>query len=223
MPLKLEIACFSLPSAIIAEQAGANRVELCDDISVGGVTPDHTIIKEAKEKLGIDLFIMVRPRGGDFVYSQTEYKSMKADIEFCKKMKVNGVVFGILNTDNTVDLERNKELVELAKPLSCSFHRAFDQVKNSPEALEQVIGCGFSRILTSGSLTSAENGTNNLSALVKQAKGRIIVMPGGGIRSENILKIKNETNATEFHSSAITDKTGLADPGEVKLLIQKLG
>ena len=125
---KIEIACFNLESAVIAQKAGADRVELCADMSVGGITPTIEIIQQVREHLTIDLYVMIRPRGGNFVYSEAEFEQMKSEIETIKKLDVNGFVFGILKDDNTINIEQNKVLVELVKPFSCTFHRAFDEV-----------------------------------------------------------------------------------------------
>ncbi|MDP2385048.1 MAG: copper homeostasis protein CutC [Bacteroidota bacterium] len=218
---KLEIACFNIESAIIAQQGGADRVELCDDISVGGITPLFETIASVRKKIQIDLYIMIRPRGGDFVYSEDEYEEMKMEILLIKYKQVNGFVFGILNEDGTIDKERNKELVELAHPLPCTFHRAFDEVEDPKKALEDLIECGFKTILTSGQKTNATEGINDLTELIKQAGDRIIIMPGGGVRSSNIEKLK-KLNVPFYHSSAITDKTETASLEEVKELKRKL-
>ncbi len=219
---KLEIACFNLQSAIVAAQAGANRIELCDGISVGGITPNRQTIKEAREKITVDLFVMIRPRGGNFVYNDSEFEQMKKDILYCKEKNIDGVVFGILNENGSVNKKQNKELVELAKPLTCTFHRAFDVVKNSFQALEDIINCGFQTILTSGQKQNVVEGIDNLIALQKQAKERITIMPGGGVRSSNINLLKGKLNVAFYHSSAIIDKHNVADKNEIELLKQNL-
>ncbi|MCD8518738.1 MAG: copper homeostasis protein CutC [Flavobacterium sp.] len=167
---KIEIACFNLQSALIALKAGADRVELCADMSVGGTTPKIEMIQQARENLTIDMFVMIRPRGGNFVYSDSEFEQMKSEIETIKKVGVNGFVFGILKDDKTINLEQNKVLVELAKPFSSTFHRAFDAVSNYEKALEDVISCGFSTILTSGTFPNVMEGKEVLKQLVIQAK-----------------------------------------------------
>ena len=215
---KLEIACFNLESALIAQENGADRVELCDEIHLGGTTPNLEIIKQAREQLTIDLFVMIRPRGENFVYSDDEFQQMKESIVTIKKLKVDGFVFGILKDDNSVNLIQNKELIELAKPLPCSFHRAFDQVLNPIEALEEIINCGFITILTSGNASDVNLGKSQLKVFVQKANKRINIMPGGGLRSSNLDKIQQKTKATYFHSSAITDSTEVANPIEIQKL-----
>lgn len=219
---KIEIACFNLESATLAQKAGADRVELCANISVGGTTPSIEIIQQARKNLTIDLYVMIRPRGENFLYSEEEFQQMKSDIENIKKLDVNGFVFGILNEDNTINIEQNKALVELAKPFPCSFHRAFDAVSNYEQALEDVISCGFSTLLTSGTFSNVMEGNEVLKKLVEQAKNRIEIMPGGGLRSTNISELNQIVNANWYHSSAITDGTEIANSNEIIQLKEKL-
>ena len=219
---KIEIACFNLESSLIAKKAGANRVELCANISVGGTTPTIEIIQQARNNLTIDLYVMIRPRGGNFVYSEPEFQQMKSEIENIKELGVNGFVFGILNKDKTINIEQNKALVELAKPFPCSFHRAFDAFSNYEQALEDVIGCGFSTLLTSGTFSNVMEGKEVLKKLVEQAKNHIEIMPGGGLRSTNISELNQIVNANWYHSSAITDETEIANPEEITQLKEKL-
>jgi copper homeostasis protein len=219
---KLEIACFNLESALIAQNAGADRVELCADLSVGGTTPTIETIQQAREQLTIDLYVMIRPRGGNFVYSDSEFEQMKSEIETIKKLGVNGFVFGILNEDKTIHIEQNIALVELAKPFPCTFHRAFDEVLDYKQALEEVISCGFSNILTSGTFPNVMEGKEVLKQLVIQAKNRIEIMPGGGLRSTNISELNEIVNANWYHSSAITDGSEIANQEEIIQLKKKL-
>ena len=219
---KIEIACFNLQSALIALKAGADRVELCADMSVGGTTPKIEMIQQARENLTIDMFVMIRPRGGNFVYSDSEFEQMKSDIETIKKVGVNGFVFGILKDDKTINLEQNKVLVELAKPFPCTFHRAFDAVSNYEKALEDVISCGFSTILTSGTFPNVMEGKEVLRQLVIQANNRIEIMPGGGLRSINVSELNKTVKANWYHSSAITDGSETANPEEITQLKNKL-
>ena len=219
---KIEIACFNLESATLAQKAGADRVELCANISVGGTTPSIEIIKQAREHLTIDMYVMIRPRGGNFVYSEAELEQMKSDIENIKELDVNGFVFGILKEDKTINIEQNKALVELAKPFPCSFHRAFDAVSNYEQALEDVISCGFSTLLTSGTFSNVMEGKEVLKKLVEQAKNRIEIMPGGGLRSSNISELNQIVNTNWYHSSAITDGTEIANSNEIIQLKEKL-
>jgi copper homeostasis protein len=219
---KIEIACFNLESALIAQKAGADRVELCADMSVGGTTPTIEMIQQARENLTINLYVMIRPRGGNFVYSEAEFKQMKSEIETIKKLGVNGFVFGILNDDKTINIKKNKELVELAKPLPSTFHRAFDKVSNYEKALEDVISCGFSTILTSGTFPNVIEGKEVLKRLVILANNRIEIMPGGGLRSTNISELNEMVNANWYHSSAITDGNETANSEEIIQLMKKL-
>lgn len=214
----LEIACFNLESAIIAQIGGADRVELCDNIQEGGTTPDFETTKLARVALSIDLFVIIRPRGGDFVYSEEEFQQMKEQIIQFKEIGVNGFVFGILKEDGSVNKEQNAALVALAEPLPCTFHRAFDVAKNVFESLEDVIDCGFMTILTSGQEKNVVEGIDVLTELVKKANNRITIMPGGGLRSSNIGLIKEKTNAVFYHSSAIVDGSETADNDEVNTL-----
>lgn len=215
---KLEIACFNLESALIAQQNGANRVELCDGISVGGTTPNAEMVSKAKAALTIDLYVMIRPRGGNFVYSDAEFEQMKSEIQALKKLNVDGFVFGILNEDKSINILQNTELVSIAKPFPCTFHRAFDEAADLNRSLEDVIQCGFQTILTSGQKANVVEGVNQLSALVEKANGRITIMPGGGLRSSNIGEIRQRTKAGFYHSSAITDGSETATPSEIMAL-----
>jgi copper homeostasis protein len=215
---KLEIACFNLQSAIIAQENGADRVELCANMNEGGTTPDFEMTKAAREALSIDLNVMIRPRGGDFVYSDAEFQQMKAEIEQLKKLSVDGFVFGILKSDNSFNEEQNSELVALASPTPCTFHRAFDTIKNRFESLESVIECGFKTILTSGLETNVVEGIDVLAELVEKANNRIVIMPGGGLRSTNVGLLQEKTKAVFYHSSAIVDSGETASGDEVKAL-----
>lgn len=215
---KLEIACFNLTSAVIAQENGADRVELCASIDVGGTTPDFEITKKVKELISIDLNVIIRPRGGNFVYSDAEFNQMKLEIIEFKKLKVNGFVFGILNEDNSINTIQNTELVNLAKPFPCTFHRAFDEVSNVFQSLEEIIECGFKTILTSGQMPNVVDGINRLAELVSKANKRITIMPGGGLRASNLDFIQEKTRATFYHSSAITNETETANQDEIVAL-----
>ena len=219
---QLEIACFNLESALIAQENGADRVELCAGIEVGGTTPNFEIVKQAREKLAIDLYVMIRPKGGNFVYTDAEFQLMQADILALKAVNVDGFVFGILKEDNTINKEQNKMLVDLVKPFPCTFHRAFDEVINPFQALEQLIDCGFKTILTSGQAQNVMEGINRLTELVTKANNRITIMPGGGLRSTNIETIQQNTKAIFYHSSAITDGSEMASATEVQALKTKI-
>lgn len=198
----LENAVFNLESALNAQSAGADRIELCDNPAEGGTTPSYGILERARKLLNIDVFAMIRPRGGDFVYSDYEYESMKADIMTCKRLGVDGVVLGILKSDGTLDSERCKELIQVASPMPVTCHRAFDLTPNAEAALNDCIQAGFSRILTSGGKKSAEQGVKAISEMVRMADGNIVVMAGVGINADNVKKIVEETGVSEIHFSA---------------------
>jgi copper homeostasis protein len=218
----VEIACFNVESAVIAQKNGANRVELCDEMNEGGTTPSKETVIDAREKLTIDMNVMIRPRGGNFVYSDAEFEKMKQEIIAYKKINVDGFVFGILNQDNSINVERNKELVNLARPLPCTFHRAFDVVPDVYNSLETVIDCGFKSILTSGQAPNVMEGIAVLEQLAKKAGNRIIIIPGGGVRSSNVTLLKEKMNTTYYHSSAITNETETADGNEINALVALL-
>ena len=204
MKFKLEVIGFTIESCMIAQAAGAHRIELCDNPSEGGTTPSYGFIKTARENLSTELYPIIRPRGGDFLYSEIEFEVMKADIENCKSLGCDGVVIGILNADGTVDKKRCKQLVEIAHPMKVTFHRAFDRTNDPFKAMEDIISIGCERILTSGQKNLAIDGEELLNKLVKQANNRIIIMPGSGVNSDNIETLVKNTNATEFHTSART-------------------
>lgn len=215
---KIEIACFNPESAIIAFENGADRIELCDGLNAGGTTPDFETVKQLREKIDIPIFVMIRPRGGDFTYSDEEFEKMKSDLIRLKSLNIDGFVFGILDENDEVNMEQNKELVELAKPYPCTFHRAFDRTGDLEDSLEKVIECGFKTILTSGQRPNVSEGKENLEKLVKLADRRIEILIGGGLRSTNIEEIRTFTKADYFHSSAITDGGAFANAEEVLAL-----
>jgi copper homeostasis protein len=200
----LEICCFNLQSAIIAQHAGAHRVELCADGTVGGTTQSLGVIKTAREKLQIQLYPIIRPRGGDFFFSEEELEIMMNDVLLCKQIGCDGVVIGMLNQDGTIDKKSCGQLVQLAYPLGVTFHRAFDRAADAQQALEDIIEIGCERILTSGQQPTAMEGAELIAQLIQQANDRIIIMPGSGIRSANIIELAQKTKAEEFHSSART-------------------
>ena len=198
----LEICCANIASALNAQAAGADRIELCDNLWEGGTTPSFGMLKVLRQELKIQIFVLIRPRGGDFLYSDAEFQVMLQDIYLAKEMGADGIVSGILKADGTVDCDRTTALIEAASPLPFTFHRAFDCCLNLNEALEDIIFCGAKRILTSGGKNSVAEGIELLTALNKQAAGRIIILPGGGINSQNIQSIKEKTGCSEFHLSA---------------------
>lgn len=218
----LEIAAFNTESARIAQQYGAHRVELCRDMASGGLTPLIYDIEAVVKVLTIDVYVMIRPRGGDFCYSSAEFEEMKIAIKQIKELGVNGFVFGILKEDNTVDPERNKELISLARPSPCTFHRAFDRTPDQEAALEDVTACGFKTILSSGMEKDVVRGKETLKKMVNKANGRITIMPGGGLRAENVRLIQEVTGAAFFHSSAVTDNSETACGEEIKNILLHL-
>lgn len=199
----IEICANSAQSCVEAEAGGARRVELCAGIPEGGTTPSYGEIRMAQRLTSsIDINVIIRPRGGDFLYTPAEIESMLLDIELCKELKVHGVVFGCLTKEGDIDVPLMRRLMEAAKPLSVTCHRAFDVCRDPFRALEQLIDLGCNRILTSGQQSDAVKGIPLIAELVKRAAGRIIIMPGCGVREDNIARIEAETGAKEFHTSA---------------------
>jgi copper homeostasis protein len=198
----LEICANSYESALAAQNGGAKRVEFCDNLAEGGTTPSYAQIALAKKNLSIEVWPIIRPRGGDFLYSDIEFELMKEDIKICRSLNCEGIVTGILKADGTIDKKRCAELIELAKPMEVAFHRAFDMSNDMDQALEDLIALQIKRVLTSGGAPSAILGTEKLAQLVKKANGRIIIMPGAGINENNIKELIDQTGATQFHASA---------------------
>jgi len=197
----LEICACNYQSAINAQITGAHRIELCSELSVGGLTPSYGLLKQVLKELTIPVFVLIRPRSGNFTYSKNEFEVMKQDILLCKDLGCSGIVSGVLNSDNTIDVERTKQLIELSKPLAFTFHRAFDWTPNPLEIMEQLIALGASRILTSGQEPSAEKGLELLKQLKTKAKDRITILPSGGINIENS-KMFSDLGFAELHASA---------------------
>jgi copper homeostasis protein len=197
----IEIATSDFASSMAAAKGGADRIELCDNLAEGGTTQSQSIIRHCREKLSIQLFPIIRPRGGDFLYTEDEFQMMVNDIKVCKELNCDGVVLGLLNTDGTLDVQRTSRLIELAYPMEVTFHRAFDRCKDPFECMEQLINLGCNRILTSGQKPTAIEGVSLIADLVKAADERIIIMPGSGVRKENILQLAHQTGAVELHSS----------------------
>lgn len=197
----LEICVDSIASAFAAQEGGADRIELCSSLADGGLTPSAAMIELTRKYLHIDINVMIRPRSGDLLFSDLEMALMQRDIEVAKSLGANGVVIGVLTADGQVNLERNRQLVETARPLSVTFHRAFDMVADPSAALEDLITLGIDRVLTSGLEATAMQGVKTITALVRQAAGRIIVMPGSGVSAGNIAELKHLTGANEFHMS----------------------
>ena len=196
----LEISVETLEAALAAQRGGADRVELCGNLSIGGVTPSVELMRAVREQLHVSVFAMIRPRGGEFVYSEAEFADMERSIGEAKQAGMDGVVAGVLTSDGSVDIERTRELVALARPFSLTFHRAFDDCGDLRGALEEVIQTGASRILTSGGAKSALEGAAILAELIAAAGNRITIVPGAGISASNIARVAKETGAREFHS-----------------------
>ena len=196
----LEIAVETVEAAEAAQRAGASRIELCADLHEGGVTPPLALLDAARENLHIPIFVMVRPRCGDFIYSAAEFEGMKASIATAKKAGADGIVLGLLTPAPRVDIQRTRELITLVQPLPVTFHRAFDEIADLPKALEDVIQAGGTRILTSGGAKTALEGMHAIANLITAAAGRITIVPGAGITAENISQLAAATQAREFHA-----------------------
>jgi copper homeostasis protein len=201
--MTVEIVVYNIDSALKAQEGGADRIELCENPGEGGTTPSFGTIEAVRQNVSIDVFVMIRPRGGDFHYSNYEFHAMKRDISQCQKLSVDGFVFGILNADGTIDKKRCKELIDKARPLKVTCHRAFDMARDPFEALEDCIEVGFDRILTSGRQLQAVKGADLIGELVKKANGRIAIMAGSGVNEETVQEVVKKTGVTEIHFSAI--------------------
>ncbi len=197
----VEVCANSLQSALNAQEAGADRIELCSELGVGGVTPSYGLIQLARERLSIPIHVLIRPRSGHFTYSDVEFEVMLADIDFCKEVGVDGIVAGVLDSDHSVDWERTKELVERAMPLPFTFHRAFDWLNDPEGSLRQLEALGVTTILTSGQCPNAMEGIENLRNW--QSSTAITIMAGGGVHSENALELK-KTGLMALHLSGTT-------------------
>jgi copper homeostasis protein len=236
--LLLEICCFNLESALIAQRAGAHRIELCADAAAGGTTQSFGVIKTVKERISLPLYPIIRPRGGDFFFNDEEFEVMMNDVLLCKQIGCDGIVTGVMHQNGTIDKKRCARLAQLAYPMGVTIHRVFDWVENALQALEDVINMGCERILTSGLKPTAMEGAELIRELILQANNRIIIMPGSGIRSSNIMKIADKTMAEEYHSSARTLlksnmnyinegmneilQTTIPDENEIKMMIEYL-
>src|SRR5690606_36508894 len=202
----LEICANSYHSAVNAEKAGAHRIELCTELAVGGLTPSYGLLKQTVDAVTIPIYVLIRPRSGNFTYSDAEFDTMKHDIQLCKDLGYAGIDSGVLNIDNTIDIERTRELIELSKPLPFTFHRAFDWTPNPFEALDQLKKLNVQSILTSGQASSAEKGIEILKQLKETSQNQVIILPGGGINPTNALLFKS-AGFTEIHASATTNET----------------
>lgn len=203
--IKVEICVDSVESAVAAQAGGADRVELCDNLMEGGTTPSFGAIEVARKLLDIKLHVIIRPRGGDFLYSDTEFEIMKRDIEAAKRLGVDGVVIGLLDSEGNIDTARTAELVELARPMTVTFHRAFDVCRDPMKAIDALVNIGVDRILTSGQEATAVEGLDMLAECVRHAAGRITIMACGNLNERNIKKVIAATGVQEVHFTAFSD------------------
>lgn len=197
----IEIATTDFITTKAAVEGGADRIELCAALVEGGTTPSYGTILQCRESFNVDLFPIIRPRAGDFLYSEEEYQIMLKEVKLCREVGCNGVVIGLLNADGSIDLSKTQALINAAFPMEVTFHRAFDRCFDPFEAMEQLIMIGCQRILTSGQMPTVVEGLDTIAKLVKAADDRIVIMPGSGVRKENIKLLAEKTGAVEFHSS----------------------
>lgn len=204
----IEVCADGIDSAIAAQKGGAHRIELCSALSIGGLTPSKGLMESVISCLKIPVNVLIRPREGDFLYSSSEFNVIQSDIVAAKEAGASGIVIGLLNSDGTVDTLRMKELTDLCRPMSVTFHRAFDMTKDPQEALEQIIKLGCDRILTSGGYISAFAGKIMIASLVKKANNRIVIMAGAGINESNFMELAHTTGCPEYHLSASGRRSG---------------
>lgn len=202
----LEVCVDSFKSLMTAQKAGADRIELCSALDLGGLTPSYGLMSQAREVEGLEIFAMVRPRPGDFVYAEEEFETMKRDVAIIKEMGFHGIVAGFLHRDGRIDLEKTRELLEEAKPLKFVFHRAFDEAKNPERDVESLIDLGVIRILTSGQRESALEGADCIRTLEERYGKRITIMPGAGIHGDNIEELHKKVQCAAYHMSGKTDR-----------------
>jgi copper homeostasis protein len=198
-PVVLEVCVDSVESALAAQKGGAHRIELCSDLMEGGITPSAGLIASVRRRISIGLYVMIRSRGGDFCYSADEFEGMEQDVRMAKQLGVDGIVVGILKEDGHVDTRRTRHLVDIARPLKVTFHRAFDMSVDLNQALEDIIETGADRLLTSGGEQTAEDGATTVARLVSTARDRLVIMAGAGISERNVLRIITETGVREIH------------------------
>jgi copper homeostasis protein len=220
----LEACVDSVESALAAQSGGADRVELCEDLLEGGTTPSAGMMEVCQERLHLPLHVLVRPRGADFVYSDVEIEVMQRDIALARRLGVAGVALGALRPDGTIDTERTKALIGAARPMSITFHRAFDFTPDADAALDTLIRLGIERVLTSGQAPTAVQGMQTLTRLVSRAEGRIIVLAGGGLSEENITTVAEQTGVREVHvrATALLESPASFRPSHLTLLKQPL-
>lgn len=202
--MQVEICVDSVESAMAAERGGAKRVELCADLLEGGTTPSSGLIAMVRRCIGIGMFVMIRPRGGDFSYTAHEFEVMQQDIRNARELGADGIILGVLDERAQVDVPRTRHLVELANPLPVTFHRAIDMTPDPKAALEDVVETGAARVLTSGGAAKVTEGISVVASMVQAARGRVQVMPGGGVTPETVVSVAEATGATEFHASLRT-------------------
>lgn len=224
LDLILELCAYNIQSCIIAENSGASRIELCGNPLEGGTTPSYGLIKYTVEQLSIPVFPMIRPRGGNFMYSESEFAIMRTDIATCKELGCKGIATGAHLSDKTLDVEMMSRLVEWAYPMQVTCHKVFDRVPDAQAALDQLMQIGCTRVLTSGLEKTAIDGASLLKEMGEWANRKIIIMPGGGVRSDNIRELAANTHALEFHSSGIISITQnqIADGLEVSGMVRML-
>ena len=200
--ITMEVCCYNLESAVYAKAAGADRIELCANRYQGGTTPSYGMLEVVRQNVDLPIFAMIRPRGGDFLYSKEELEVMFHDIQMAKELKMEGVVMGVLRKNGQVDIEVMERLVEVARPMEVTFHRAFDLTPDPMKSLKDIMSLSVDRILTSGHRSSAFEGVEVIRSLVEMSQGKLSVMPGAGISEENLAQILEQTGAKEFHVSA---------------------
>ena len=220
----VECCANSVSSALTAIQAGANRIELCKNLENGGETPDYSDILELRNLTNIDLHILILPKANNFIYSNKDFKKIIEDIQFCKNNKINGVVIGALNKDLSINMKQTKELVEIARPMRVTFHRAFDTISKLENDLNKIIECGCDYLLTSGQKPNVDDGLNNISKLVKQSSQKIKIIAGGGVNHNNVESLYN-IGVREFHlSGTLKNKSKIleTDYNLINLIVKKL-
>jgi copper homeostasis protein len=222
----LEISVENPEAAAAAERGGADRIELCSELALGGLTPSEALMIETRARVQIPIFAMIRPRAGDFAYSEAEFASMRASIQLAKQFQLDGVVLGILTPKQRADVGRTRELVELARPMEVTFHRAIDEAADLLEAVGEITQTGASRILTSGGKRTALEGAEKIAEMISRARERVVILPGAGINPENVAEIARKTGAPEFHSglsSVLARGTaGLPFEAAVRKLVKEL-